>query len=74
VYTADSTDPQIAAALHFAQLEGFLYVTEVSRRTGIDTGDLSRLDNGKVPDPRTSTLTRYARALGKRLAWSLESG
>ena len=31
------------------------------------TGDLSRLENGKVHDPRSSTLTRYARALGKRV-------
>jgi hypothetical protein len=63
---------ELLAALRLERERLGLTLSEVSRRTGIDTGDLSRLENGKVPDPRTSTLTRYARALGKRLAWSLE--
>jgi hypothetical protein len=33
---------------------------------------LSRLENGQQPNPTLNTLTRYARALGKRLALSLE--
>ena len=45
---------------------------EVAARSGIDKAQLSRLENGKVHDPRSSTLSRYARAVGKRLAWSLE--
>jgi ribosome-binding protein aMBF1 (putative translation factor) len=49
-----------------------LSLDEVASRSGIDKAQLSRLENGKVPDPRSSTLARYARAIGKRLAWSLE--
>jgi hypothetical protein len=49
-----------------------LSLDEVASRSGIDKAQLSRLENGKVPDPRPSTLARYARAIGKRLAWSLE--
>ena len=45
---------------------------EVASHSGIDKAQLSRLENGKVRDPRSSTLSRYARAIGKRLAWSLE--
>ncbi len=49
-----------------------LSLDEVATRSGIDKAQLSRLENGKVHDPRSSTLLRYARAIGKRLAWSLE--
>lgn len=49
-----------------------LSLDEVAARSGIDKAQLSRLENGKVPDPRPSTLLRYARAIGKRLAWSFE--
>jgi ribosome-binding protein aMBF1 (putative translation factor) len=49
-----------------------LTLDEVASRSGIDKAQLSRLENGKVPDPRPSTLSRYARAIGKRLSWSLE--
>jgi transcriptional regulator with XRE-family HTH domain len=49
-----------------------LSLDEVASRSGIDKAQLSRLENGKVHDPRSSTRARYARAIGKRLAWSLE--
>ncbi len=49
-----------------------LSLDEVASRSGIDKAQLSRLENGKVHDPRSSTLVRYAYAIGKRLAWSLE--
>ena len=49
-----------------------LSLDEVASRSGIDKAQLSRLENGKVHDPRPSTLSRYARAIGKRLALSLE--
>jgi transcriptional regulator with XRE-family HTH domain len=49
-----------------------LSLDEVAARSGIDKAQLSRLENGKVPDPRPSTLARYSRAIGRRLAWSLE--
>jgi DNA-binding Xre family transcriptional regulator len=64
---------ELLAALRLERERLGLSLGEVSRRIGIDTADLSRLENGKVPDPRSSTLTRYARALGKRLSWSLEA-
>jgi DNA-binding Xre family transcriptional regulator len=49
-----------------------LSLDEVASRSGIDKAQLSRLENGKVPDPRPSTLARDAHTIGKRLAWSLD--
>jgi hypothetical protein len=71
IVTPDPAFLELLAALRLERERLGLTLTEVSRRTGIDTGDLSRLENGKVHDPRSSTLSRYARALGKRLSWSL---
>lgn len=48
-----------------------LSLDDMAARSGIDKARLSRLETGKVPEPRPSTLARYARAVGKRLAWSL---
>jgi ribosome-binding protein aMBF1 (putative translation factor) len=59
-------------SLRLARESAGLTLDEVASRSGIDKAQLSRLENGKVPDPRPSTLSRYARAVGKRLAWSLE--
>ncbi len=72
VVAPDPALSELLAALRVERERLGLTLGEVSRRTGIDTGDLSRLENGKVHDPRSSTLTRYARALGRRLSWSLE--
>jgi hypothetical protein len=71
VVTPDPALLELLAALRLQRERLGLSLSEVSRRTGIDTGDLSRLENGKIYDPRSSTLSRYARALGKRLSWSL---
>jgi ribosome-binding protein aMBF1 (putative translation factor) len=49
-----------------------LSLADVAVRSGIDKGALSRLENGQQPNPTVNTLTRYADALGKRLALSLE--
>jgi ribosome-binding protein aMBF1 (putative translation factor) len=59
-------------SLRQARESAGLSLDEVASRSGIDKAQLSRLENGKVPDPRPSTLSRYALAIGKRLAWSLE--
>ena len=59
-------------SLRQARESAGLSLDEVALRSGIDKAQLSRLENGKVHDPRSSTLSRYARAIGKRLAWSLE--
>ena len=59
-------------SLRQARESAGLSLDEVATRSGIDKAQLSRLENGKVHDPRSNTLLRYARAIGKRLAWSLE--
>jgi transcriptional regulator with XRE-family HTH domain len=71
VVTPDPALLELLAALRRQRERLGLSLSEVSRRSGIDTGDLSRLENGKIHDPRSSTLSRYASALGKRLSWSL---
>jgi ribosome-binding protein aMBF1 (putative translation factor) len=59
-------------SLRQARESAGLSLDEVASRSGIDKAQLSRLENGRVADPRPSTLSRYALAIGKRLAWSLE--
>jgi hypothetical protein len=59
-------------SLRQARESAGLSLDEVARRSGIDKAQLSRLENDRVADPRRSTLARYARAIGKRLAWSLK--
>ena len=44
-----------------------LTLAAVSDRTGIDQATLSRLENGRQPNPTVDTLCRYARALGREL-------
>jgi hypothetical protein len=39
----------------------------VSQRTGMDQATLSRLENGRQPNPTVDTLWRYARAVGRQL-------
>jgi hypothetical protein len=39
----------------------------VSKRTGMDQATLSRLENGRQPNPTVDTLWRYARAVGRQL-------
>jgi DNA-binding phage protein len=48
-----------------------LSLSEISRRSGIDLGSLSRLESGKNSNPTFETLSRYAQALGMRLELSL---
>ena len=45
-------------------------LADVADRSGIDRAALSRLENGRQLNPTVNTLSRYARALGKRLALS----
>jgi DNA-binding XRE family transcriptional regulator len=49
-----------------------LSLADVAARSGIDKAALSRLENGVHDNPTVETLMRYASALGKRLAWSLQ--
>jgi DNA-binding XRE family transcriptional regulator len=49
-----------------------LSLTDIAERTGIDRATISKLETGKVGNPTIGTLRTYAKALGRRLAWSLE--
>jgi Helix-turn-helix domain len=62
----------LVGSLRPARESAGLSLDEVASRSGIDKAQLSRLENGRVADPRPSTLARYALAIGKRLSWSLE--
>lgn len=42
-----------------------LTLSDVSDRSGLDIGLLSRLEDGKVVNPTLTTLWRYANALGR---------
>lgn len=42
-----------------------LTLADISDRSGLDVGLLSRLENGKVVNPTLATLWRYADALGR---------
>ncbi len=44
-----------------------LSLAVVARRTGMDQATLSRLENGRQPNPTVDTLWRYARAVGREL-------
>ena len=48
-----------------------LSLTDVSERTGIDRATISKLETGKIPNHTIGTLRTYARALGRKLAWTL---
>ena len=47
--------------------EAGLTLAAVSKLTGIDQATLSRLENGRVPNPTVDTLWRLASAVGRRL-------
>lgn len=44
-----------------------LSVDDVSRRTGIPSAVLSRLESGSITNPAVAILSKYAEALGKSL-------
>ncbi len=48
-----------------------LSLADIKDRTGIEKGNLSRLENAADPNPTIDTLTRYADAVGKELVISL---
>src|SRR4051794_6549472 len=49
-----------------------LTLAEVSERSGLDRGMLSRLENGKILNPTITTLWRYAEAVGSRVSLVVE--
>jgi transcriptional regulator with XRE-family HTH domain len=48
-----------------------LSLTDMKARTGIEKGNLSRLENAPNPNPTIDTLTRYANAVGKEVVITL---
>jgi hypothetical protein len=50
-----------------------LTLAQVFERSGLDTGMLSRLENGKIINPTLSTLWRYASAVGARVHLDIET-
>lgn len=48
-----------------------LTLADIKARTGIEKGNLSRLENAANPNPTIDTLTRYADAVGKELVIEL---
>ena len=68
-------DPELIEALAGLRRERErqgLSLTDMAERTGIDRATISKLETGKIGNPTIGTLRTYAKALGHRLAWSLE--
>lgn len=63
---------EVLAALRLERERQGLTLADVSARTKIDPTTISKLENGRLPNPTYSTMRTYARALGLRLGWMLE--
>src|SRR5262245_56169654 len=61
----------LVAALRAERERRGLSLDDVARRSGIDRAALRKLETGLDKDPAVTTLTRYADALGVRIAWEL---
>jgi hypothetical protein len=48
-----------------------LSLADIRQRTGIEKGNLSRLENAMNPNPTIDTLSRYADAVGKEIVIAL---
>lgn len=59
------------AALRALREQQGLSITDLAERTGMDRAMISRLENGQLDNPTITTMSRYARALGKRVVVSL---
>lgn len=59
------------AALRAVREQQGLSISDMAERTGMDRAMISRLENGQVDNPTVATMTRYAKALGKRVVVSL---
>jgi DNA-binding XRE family transcriptional regulator len=58
---------QAAAALKRAREAAGITLRELAERVSMDTGALSRLENGVNGNPTFDTLFRYANSLGKQI-------
>jgi transcriptional regulator with XRE-family HTH domain len=50
-----------------------LSLADVSERSGLDKGMLSRLENGKIMNPTLTTLRRYAEAVCMQVGIAVEA-
>ena len=55
------------AGLKALREEQGLSISVLAERTGMDRAMISRLENGQIDNPTIATVSRYARALGKRV-------
>lgn len=62
----------VALLRRFREQAG-LSLADVSERSGIDRGALSKLENGHNANPTVDTLGRYAAAVGRRLAFAVQA-
>jgi DNA-binding phage protein len=62
----------VMADLKEARKAQGLTLAEVSRRSGLASSVLCRLESGRQWNPTLHTLARYAKAVGKRLSLTLE--
>jgi ribosome-binding protein aMBF1 (putative translation factor) len=59
------------AALKALREQQGLSISDMVDRTGMDRAMISRLENGHIDNPTLATVSRYAKALGKRIVVSL---
>jgi predicted transcriptional regulator len=59
------------AALKALREQQGLSITDLADRSGMDRAMISRLENGQIDNPTIATMTRYAKALGKKVVVSL---
>ena len=69
----DSELIEALAALRREREQQGLSLTDIAERTGIDRATVSKLETGKIVNPTVGTLRKYARALGRKLRWTLEA-
>jgi transcriptional regulator with XRE-family HTH domain len=59
------------AALKALREQQGLSITDLADRSGMDRAMISRLENGQIDNPTIATMTRFAKALGKKVVVSL---
>lgn len=62
---------EAVAALKATRESLGLSLADIRDRTGIEKGNLSRLENAADPNPTIGTLSRYADAVGKEIVIAL---
>jgi hypothetical protein len=69
---ADAALMATLAAMRGERERQGLSLTDMMEKTKLDRATISKLENGKIPNPTYQTMRIYAAALGKRIAWRLE--